>query len=592
MLLELRIRDFGIIEDMNWSLSSGLNVITGETGAGKSLVIDAMEALLSGKIDEENIRHGANETHIEGVFTLSNKENDAPQLRTLLLDNGLATDDGTLVISCEYHRQGRSVARVNRHMVPRGLLYQIGCLLIDIYGQSEHQSLLKTEYHLDFLDSYAHALDLRCNFGTKISALYQTEHELESLEKEGKEIADHEELLRFQIDEIGQAKLQEGEEAELEQERNIISSSEKLKASSYKIYNTLFGEDISSHSASALEILNEAVHAMGKLVELDPTLRKQLNNLERTVPELEEIARDIHSYANRMEYDPKRLEEIELRLELIRNLKRKYGQGITEILEYLQKAEKELDKLSYSLDKSAELKQLHNSIKQELGHIAFELSQVRTRAAKTLAVKIRKELRDLKMSQIQFEVSIKQKHIQKEGIPLPNGNNYAFGKGGVDTVEFMASTNPGEPIKPLAKIASTGEISRFMLALKGVLSKTDNIPILVFDEIDIGVGGRWSEIIGEKLWALAQNRQVICVTHLPQIAVFADTHHSISKKIYGTRTLSTLESLQGKSRIEELVAMLAGSQYTEASVNNISELAHKTELWKETYLSNPGGSSR
>lgn len=592
MLLELRVRDFGIIEDMNWSLSSGLNVITGETGAGKSLVIDAVEALLSGKIDKENIRYGANETHIEGVFTLSKKENDTLQLRALLLDNGLGADDGTLVISCELHRQGRSVARVNRHTVPRGLLYQIGCSLIDIHGQSEHLSLLNTEYHLDFLDSYAHAMGLRHSFGTKASELHQAEQELESLAKEGKEIAHHEELLRFQIDEIRQAELQEGEEAELEQERNILSSSERLKASSYEIYNTLYGEDVSSPSASALEKLNEAVQTMRELVELDPALKQQLDTLEGTVPEVEEIARDIRSYADRMEYDPKRLEEIESRLELIRNLKRKYGQSITEIFEYLQKAEKELGKLSYSLDRSAELKQLRNSLKQEMGHTAFELSQARTRAAKKLAVEVKKELRDLKMSQVQFEVSINQKQAQEEGIPFPDGKNYAFSKGGVDAVEFMASTNPGEPVKPLAKIASTGEISRFMLALKGALSKTDNIPILVFDEIDIGVGGRCGEIIGKKLWILAQNRQVICVTHLPQIAAFADEHHGIQKKICGTRTLSTLETLQGESLIGELAAMLAGSQCTEASVNSIRELVQKAELWKDTYLNKPEGSSQ
>jgi len=530
LLLELRVRNFGIIEDMNWNLSSGLNVITGETGAGKSLVIDAVEALLSGKIDEENIRYGASETHIEGVFTLSKKENDTPQLRALLKDNGLDTDNGILVISCELHRQGRSVARVNRHAVPRGLLYQIGCLLIDIHGQSEHLSLLNTEYHLDFLDSYAHVLDLRHSFSTGASELHQAEQELESLAKEEKEIAQQEELLRFQIDEIKQAKLQEGEEAELEQERNILSSSEKLKASSCEIYNTLYGEDVSFSSVSALEKLNEAVQAMRKLVELDPTLKQQLETLEGTVPELEEIARDIRSYADQMEYDPKRLEEIESRLELIRNLKRKYGQSIAEILAYLRKAERELDKLSYSIDRRTELKQLRSSLKQEMGHTAFELSQARTRAAKKLAAQVKKELRDLKMSQVQFEVPINQKQAQ-EGIPFPDGKNYAFSKRGVDAVEFMASTNPGEPVKPLAKIASTGEISRFMLALKGALSKTDNIPILVFDEIDIGIGGRCGEIIGEKLWTLAQNRQVICVTHLPQIAAFADTHHSIQKSL-------------------------------------------------------------
>ena len=581
MLLELRVRDFGIIGNIRWSLGKGLNVITGETGAGKSLVIDAVEALLAGKIDEENIRYGANETYVEGVFVLSEEVNTS-QLSVLLADNGLSASEDTLVISCELRRRGRSVARVNGHAVSRGLLYQIGGLLIDIHGQSEHLSLFNTEYHLDFLDSYAHTLELRYSFSTKASELYQSEQEIESLAKEEKEIAQHEELLRFQIDEIRQAKLQEGEETELEQERDVISSSEKLKASSYEIYHTLYGEDATLPSASAIEKLKDAVQAMRKLVELDPSLKQKLDLLEEIVPELEEAARDILSYADRMEYDPKRLEEIESRLELIRNLKRKYGQSITRILEYLQKAEKELAGLSLSLERRAELERLRHCLKQEMGHIAFELSKARSQAARKLVTVVINELRDLKMPQVQFEVSIKKKQAE-EGIPFPDGRTYTFDKGGVDTVEFMASTNLGEPVKPLVKIASTGEISRFMLALKGALSKADNIPVLVFDEIDIGVGGRSGEIIGKKLWALTQNRQVICVTHLPQIAAFADAHYNIQKKVDGNRTLSNLKILKDESRTKELAAMLAGLQYTEASVSSARELVQKAELWKETY---------
>ncbi|MDD5703365.1 MAG: DNA repair protein RecN, partial [Dehalococcoidales bacterium] len=433
--------------------------------------------------------------------------------------------------------------------------------------------------------------DLRHSFGAMALELHQAEQELESLAKQEKEIALHEELLRFQIDEIRRAELWGGEEAELEHERNILSSSEKLKASSYEIYNILYGEDVSSPPASVLEKLNEAVQIMRKLVELDPALKQQLDTLEETLPGLEEIARDIRSYADRMDYDPQRLEEIESRLELIRNLKRKYGQGIAEILEYLQKAEKEMDKLSYSVDRSAELRRLCSSLKQKMGHAASSLSRARTRAAKELAVEVKKELRDLEMSQVQFEVSVNQKQAREEGIPFPDGKYYTFSKGGVDAVEFMASTNPGEPVKPLIKIASTGEISRFMLALKGALSKTDNIPILVFDEIDMGVGGRCGEMIGEKLYALARNRQVICVTHLPQIAAFADSHHSIRKKICGNRTLSTIETVQGESRIGELAAMLVGSQHTEASVNSVRELVQKADLWKETHLNKSEESS-
>jgi DNA repair protein RecN (Recombination protein N) len=585
LLLELRVRDFGIIGDIKWNLGKGFNVITGETGAGKSLVIDAVEALLTGRINEEDIRYGANETYVEGVFVLPEEVN-TPRLSVLLADNGLSAGEDTLVISCELRRLGRSVARVNGHAVPRGLLYQIGCLLIDIHGQSEHLSLFNTEYHLDFLDSYAHALELRHSFNTKASELYQAEQEIESLAKEEKEAAQHEELLRFQVDEIRQAELQEGEETELEQERDVISSSEKLKASSYEIYHTLYGDDSTLPSASAIGKLKDAVQAMGKLVELDPSLKQKLALLEGIVPELEEVARDIHSYADRMEYDPKRLEEIGSRLELIRNLKRKYGSSITQVFEYLQRAESELEGLSLCLERRAELERLRSRLKQEMGHTAFELSKARSQAASKLVTEVINELRDLKMSQVQFEVSIKQKQAE-EGIPLPDGRTYTFNKGGVDTVEFMASTNLGEPVKPLVKIASTGEISRFMLALKGALSKADNIPVLVFDEIDIGVGGRSGEIIGKKLWALTQNRQVICVTHLPQIAAFADAHYNIQKTVDGNRTLSNLKILEDESRTKELAAMLAGLQYTEASVSSARELVQKADSWKETYRRRP-----
>ncbi|MFC1899568.1 DNA repair protein RecN [Chloroflexota bacterium] len=585
MLLELRVRNFGIIENMEWTLSSGLNVITGETGAGKSLVIDAVEALLSGKIDGKNIRYGTDETSIEGIFTLSDEKRDYAQLNALLLDSGLETDDGTLAINCKLHRQGRIVARINRQVIPRGLLYQIGCLLIDIHGQSDHLSLLNTEYHLDFLDSFAHVLDIRHNFESKASLLQQTEQEIETLTRDKEELSRNQELLRFQADEIRQAELRESEEAELEQERKILSSSEKLKTFSYEIYNMLNGENVSSPSSSALEKLNEAVETLRKIIELDPALKQQMDILEETVLGIEEIARDIHSYADQKEYDPKRFEEIESRLSFIRNLKRKYGNSIADILAYLQEAEQKLDNISNSLDKSHEIKKLSDSLRKDLGDIAFNLSQARTEAAGTLANGVNKELHDLNMSQVQFKVSINQTNSQEEGIPFPDGKNYAFSKKGADIVEFTASTNPGEPVRPLAQIASTGEISRFMLALKGVLSKTDNIPILIFDEIDIGVGGRYGEIIGEKLWALAQNRQVICVTHLPQIAVFADAHYSIKKEISGPRTLSTLETLQHESRIEELTAMLAGSAYNDSSINSILELVKKSDLWKENYQS-------
>ncbi len=581
MLLELRVRDLGIIEEINWSLRQGLNVITGETGAGKSLVIDAVEALLAGKVDEEVIRYGAEEARIEGVFVLPQGKSIAP-LRELLAEKGLEADEETLAINCDLRKQGRSVVRVNGHAVPRGLLQQIGRFLIDIHGQSKHLSLLNKEYHLDFLDSYAHTLNLRHSFSAKAIELSKVDQELKTLAEAEKDRARREEFLRFQLDEIRRAKLREGEEEELERERNVLASSEQLKALSYEAYQALSGDELSRPSASALERLNEATRMIKKLADVDPTLKQQLDFLEETVYGLEEVARDIRAYSDRLEYDPNRLEEIELRLELIRSLKRKYGQTITEVLAYATKAEGEWEGLSHSAERRVELEEMRSALKKEMGSIAAALSIARSEAAKTLVTEVKQELQDLNMSQVEFEVSITQEQAP-EGIPLPDGKTYAFNHGGVDIVEFTASTNPGEPLKPLTKIASTGEVSRFMLALKGALAEVDNIPVLVFDEIDIGVGGRSGEMIGQKLWALARNRQVICVTHLPQIAAFADAHHSVHKKVSGNRTLSRLETLNGESRLKEIAAMLAGPRYSETSLDNARELMQKAETWKEAH---------
>ena len=501
MLLELRVKNFGIIEDLNWRLRDGLNIITGETGAGKSLVIDAVELLLAGKASEEVIRYGADEAQIEGVFTFPQKETFSP-LRELLAQKDLAADEETLVIDYEFRRHGPSVIRVNGHAIPKVLLRQIGRLLVDIHGQSEHLSLLDSKSHLDFLDAYAHALDLRNSFNVKATELYKVEQELKALEKDEKERARREEFLRFQLEEISRAQLREGEEKELEREQNILASAEKLKAISHEAYRALYEEDVSHNSAPALDKLSEAVQALKKLVEMDPALRQQLDFLNETTYGLTEVARDIRAYSDSLEYDPNRLEEIESRLELIKSLKRKYGTTVTEVLDYRVKAEKELDEVCHSAERRAQLEEVGTCLKQEMGRLAYRLSRERSEAAKQLMTEVKKELHDLNMSQVEFEVSISQQRAQ-EGIPFPDGESYAFSNEGVDTVEFMVSTNPGEPLKPLARIASTGEISRFTLALKGALSEADNIPVLIFDEIDIGIGGRSGEIIGKKLYILA-----------------------------------------------------------------------------------------
>jgi DNA repair protein RecN (Recombination protein N) len=580
LLLELRVRDLGIIEEMSWCPAEGLNVITGETGAGKSLVIDAVELLLGVKGAEDVIRHGAEQARIEAVFDLS-RERDS--LQELLEEKALGDDEDTLVIGCEVRRRGPGSLRVNGHTVPRSVLRRIGGLLVDIHGQSEHLSLLDSKTHLDYLDAFAHTMELREEFNARAVELSNLQQELRTLENDAKEHARREEYLRFQIDEINRARLKDGEEMELERERNILASTEKLKAISYEAYCALYGADDTRQAAPALERLSEAARALKKLVEVDAGQAQQLALLEGSIQSLTELARDVRGYSERMEYDPERLDEVITRLETITGLKRKYGQTIADILDYLTRAERELEDVQSSAERRTALEKGIAGLKREMGDMASRLSNERAEASVRLTGSVKNELRDLSMSRVEFEVHFNQQPAD-DGIPLPDGKTYAVVNGGVDTVEFLVSTNPGEPLQPLARIASTGEISRFTLALKGALSGVDNIPVLIFDEIDIGIGGRSGEIIGEKLCRLARDRQVICVTHLPQIAAFADAHFSVHKEVSGSRTLSLLQNLNGEARIGELAEMLAGPQYTATSLKGAREIRLKAEAWKKANI--------
>ncbi len=575
MLYELTVRDFGIIEEITWQLAGGLNVITGETGAGKSLVVDAVEALLSGQVKEEDIRHGAEESKVEGVFRVSDGER-AASLRGLLSGKGLASGEDDLIITCDFRRQGRTTPRINRHAVARSLLQDIGDALVDIHGQSEHISLLRRSQHMDFLDAYAHTLDLRHDFGVKVAALHQMEREIRSLTRSEQEVARQIELLNFQIEEISRARLREGEDAELEREQSLLTSAEKLKAASYEIYGIIYGEDSAAAATSAVDRLGEALAAMRPMVETDPSLQKHLGYLEETLHGLEETARDIRTYGENLSYDPQRLEEVQDRLELIRGLGRKYGGSISGVLAYLEKAGAELNGITGSGERRAQLEVEREQLKKEMGTLASKLSRKRTQAAQKLAAAVKKELADLSMARVDFAVVVKQEP-SPEGIPLPDGGCYRFGTSGIDDVFFEASTNPGEPLKPLDKIASTGEISRFLLAMKSALAEADTVPVLIFDEIDIGIGGRSGEVIGRKLWNLARSHQVICVTHLPQIAAFADAHYNVSKRTTGGRTVSAIEALRGESRVKELAVMLGGPRYTASALSAARDLIEKAE---------------
>ena len=580
MLLELKVKEFGIIEEIGWNPCPGLNVITGETGAGKSLVIDAIEALLAGRMGEDAIRHGAGEAHVEGVFALP-EDKRIPQLSELLEQSGLEFDDGVLVLSCVLQRHGRSVYRINRNSVTRSILGRIGSFMVDIHGQSDHLSLLNKDYQLMFLDAYAHASQLRDQFSTMATELHKAEEELKQLDAQEKELARQEEFLKFQVEEIAKADLKEGEEEELVREQTILISTEKLKEFCYEAYRAIYGEEGSITAASALERLNEAVVAMKKLAEIDSSMGEQLKYLDETVSGLQDLAHDLRNYGDRLEYEPGCMEEIQVRLDLVRNLKRKYGQNIREILEYAERARRELEQISHSSERKTEVNRKIYSLREDMATLAEELSNNRSEAAEKLEGNVSKELCDLNMSGVQFKTSVLQETDQN-GLAFPDGQRYKFSQTGIDMVEFMVSTNPSEPIKPLAKIASTGEMSRFMLALKSAFSEAGNIPVLIFDEIDIGIGGWSGEIIGKKLSALSRTRQVICVTHLAQIAAYADAHFKITKILPGNRALSKMEKLEGDSMIKEISVMLSGPHPTDKAFSNAQELIQKAKEWKQS----------
>jgi len=578
MLVELTVRNYGIIEEVGWSPAPGFNVITGETGAGKSLVVDAVEALLTGQVSETDIRHGADTARIEGIFQIADSRSSGIT-GDLLSEKGLQSDDDMLLVSCDFRRQGRATPRVNRQAVSRALLRDITASLLDIHGQSQHLSLLNKERHLDYLDAYAHTRELREDFTKQVRELNDIEREIQRLSINEQDISRQKDLLNFQVDEINRAELQTGEEESLEREQALLTSAEKLKTAAYEVYRVIYGDENALTSSSAVDKLNDALPVMRQIAETDTSMKSRLDYLEEMVHGLEEMAREVHSYGENLNHDPERLEEVQNRLELIKGFKRKYGDTIEKMLDYLKKAEIELESLSFSDARHRELEEKRVQLRAEMGKVAGNLSEKRVRAAGELADAVKKECRELNMAQVDFQVSVRCE-VAPEGIPLPDGEFYKYNGDGVDVVEFLASTNPGEPLKSLDKIASTGEISRFMLAMKSALAEADNIPVLIFDEIDIGVGGRSGGVIGMKLWKLSRNHQVICVTHLPQIAAFADAQFNVSKESSGERTVSTIKALDGESRLQELAVMIGGPQYTPSALNAARELMGKAGKWK------------
>lgn len=578
MLAEITITNLAIIENLHLEFAPGFNVLTGETGAGKSIILDALGLLLGGRAQSELIRAGVEETRVEGIFLLS------AQARTLLEhdleENGIALEDDSLILARELHRAGRATGRINGRAVTGGVLQQIGDKLVDIHGQSEHLSLLRPKEHIDLLDRYGNLWEKRAEVAKLVRQLRKVRQELRDLQKDARETARKIDRLTFIIQEINDAKLNAGEETELKGERDLLAHAETRATLADEAYHALYGAGDSRsderEEKGALDLLNQALLALRSLEKYDPEIKSTLEQAESAGAVMDDLARTLRGYRDSIEFNPKRLEYIEDRLDLIFRLKRKYGDTLEQVLEFGKTSQQELDAVTNAEERMGELREQEAKLVQDAGALAEKLSQERHISAEALARGIENELRDLGMANAKFGVALNR-------VPDANGlvvgeERFAFESSGIDRVEFMVSPNPGEPLKPLAKIASGGETSRMMLALKAVLGAADRTPTLIFDEIDQGIGGRIGTVVGKKLWGLtaAQNgavqhtHQVICITHLPQIAAYGDAHFHIRKAIVDDRTVTLAEALQDKKRIDELAGMLGA--VTDTNRASVKEL--------------------
>jgi DNA repair protein RecN (Recombination protein N) len=553
MLTELYIRDFAIIDELRMRFHNGFNVLTGETGAGKSIILDAMTLMLGGRADTTFVRTGAGEAYVEATFTLSEplKKIIAPILEAEGLDEEHEDD---VLLSRELRLNGRNICRVNGRTVNLSVLRDVAEPLVDIHGQGEHLSLLQPRSHLPLLDSYAGVQAERAALGKEITTLQEIQHELAELRQNERILAQRADMLRFQIEEIEAARLDEGEEEELRAERTRLANSEQLMRSASEAVNLLTGMDDDSQAVA--DMLGQAERSLIQLTRYDETQGPLLERLQGLIYQLSEVSSELQSYLDEVEYNPKRLDFVEERLELINQLKRKYGENIGTILALRDRAKVELARIDNSEVRTTELVQAEETYLRRCGEMALALSKKRKAAAEKLATAVVTQLADLQMDGAKFEVQF-ERTPQADGLFVEN-ERLAFDKTGFDQAEFLISTNPGEPLKPMVKVASGGETARLMLALKTALAQVDKTPTLIFDEIDQGIGGRVGDVVGRKLWGLTAvaDHQVIVVTHLPQLAGYGDVHFHVSKGQADGRTTTRINTLDGNARIQELAAML------------------------------------
>jgi len=560
MLRYIAVNSFALIDQLEVEFQKGLNLITGETGSGKSILVDAVALLTGERASQESIRQGRSTARIEGLFELSE---DHP-VRALLSKHGLNSGESELVIRRELTRSGSNRVFINGSLTTLGVLSRIGLLLVNIHGQNSQQQLLKPARHLEYIDSYGDHTDLVESVSRLYQELEKGRSELREVQRSERDQLQRQDLLRYQVNEIENLALKLGLDQELEEESTLLSTAEHRLQAAQEAYQLLYEKD-----DSALALLDQTVRRLEELSSLDPAVEESTTQLTEIRYSAEDVAYRIRSYVDTVQFDPARLEQVQERLAELERVKRKYGPSLQEVLDYHRDAQAELERYD---NRDAEAERLTKQIEElsrQYAEAAAELSRERRAKSKALCHSVIQELGELAMQNTVFDV-----HIETDP---ENGSEQ-----GIDTAEFLISPNLGEDPRPLVKTASGGELSRIMLALKSVLKTDLALSTLIFDEVDSGIGGRTATVLGEKLSRLSKRQQVFCVTHLPQIAAFADRHFHVGKREEGERTVIEIAGLTPEERIEELSRMLGGRAVTDTTRRQAKEMLQGTGAVRQT----------
>ncbi|HEL7273826.1 TPA: DNA repair protein RecN [Listeria monocytogenes] len=563
MLQEMTIKNFAIIESLSLTFQEGMTVLTGETGAGKSIIIDALGLLVGGRGSADFIRHGEERLELQGLFALAE---DNLACRNALIENGIDASDDMVVLERSLFRSGKNSCRINGKLVTTVLLRQIGSKLIDIHSQHEHQELMNEEFHLSLLDRFASdkIKPALTKYQTNFKEYQTIEKEWQNWTKNERELAQRLDMLRFQQQEIENANLQAGEEDRLLEQKNILANFEKLNENLQGAYAAIQGEP------GGLEFVGEAMRQMETAASIHTDYKAVSEAISSSYYMLEDSMSQIRQSLDQLEFQPEELNQIESRLNDLNQLKRKYGKTIEDIIQYEQEISSEMEKLTDSESHVGHLETKLATLKTELTKQAATLTDIRKKAAVTLEKQIKQELNQLYMEKAIFSVRFEANKMELTEL-------------GQDSVVFYMSTNPGEPLKPLAKIASGGELSRMMLALKTIFSRHQGITSIIFDEVDTGVSGRVGQAIAEKIYAVSVGSQVLCISHLPQVAAMANHHYYITKKVQNKRTTTSVTVLKGVEKVEEISRMIAGIEVTELTKQHAKEMIQQAEKVKQTY---------